>query len=42
MTMNTEFVCIATVTTIPNATARQYGWYNSITLLENEVKEQQE
>jgi hypothetical protein len=41
MTKNNQFVHLATVT-IPNATARQYGWYKSITLLENQVKEQQE
>lgn len=42
MTKNTQFVCLATVTTIPNATAIQFGWYRSITLLENQVKDQQE
>jgi hypothetical protein len=42
MTKNTQFVRLATVTTIPNATARQYGWYKSIILLENKVNEKQE
>lgn len=42
MTKNTQFVHLAIVTTIPNATARQYGWHKSIILLENQVKEKQE
>jgi len=42
MTRNTQFVHLATVITIPNATARQYGWYKSIILLENQVMEKQE
>jgi hypothetical protein len=42
MTKNTQFACLATIITIPNATARQYGWYKNIISLENQVKEKQE
>jgi hypothetical protein len=41
MTKNTQFIHLAKVT-IPYATARQYGSYKSITLLDDQDKEQQE